>query len=151
MNQKNTIEIITGFIVIIIFAATLWYAGQKQQKVDVKHTYTLNASFSNASGIAVGSEVRISGVKIGSVTGFELDSINYNAILKLAIQNNIKLPIDSSAKILSNSLIGDKFISLTPDIDDTYLGNNDLISFTQSSLSFEELLSKLLFGMAEKK
>ncbi len=113
--------------------------------------YTLHASFERVDGINIGSEVAISGVKIGEVKSKKVDNANYNAVIEITIQNDLKLPIDTSAEIVSASLIGDKYISLVPGAETDFLKDGDTIDFTQSSISIEGLITKFVFGMDNSK
>ena len=148
--SNSRLEFIVGIIVLIVAGMFLYYAMQNRTNVELK-TYSITASFTDASGIELGSVVRISGVEVGKVTNFHLDHEIFNAEVEIAMSNSVKLPNDSSAKIVSAGLLGEKFIAITPGIEEEYLQKGDSIGYTQSSLSFEEMLSKLLFGLANDK
>ncbi len=109
------------------------------------------AKFDNISGIEAGSDIKISGVKIGTVEDEFLDKKTYRAALKLLINESIKLPTDSSAKISSEGLLGSKFLSIEPGADDEILTDGGEIQFTQSSVNFEELLGKFIFSSESNK
>jgi phospholipid/cholesterol/gamma-HCH transport system substrate-binding protein len=94
--------------------------------------------------------VLISGVKIGEVLTKELDKNNYNALITLSINKEIKLPLDTSAEIASANLMGDKYISLVPGAETELLKDGDAIEFTQSSINLEGLLTKFFFGLDSK-
>jgi phospholipid/cholesterol/gamma-HCH transport system substrate-binding protein len=93
----------------------------------------------------------ISGVKVGEVKSKRLDNTNYNAVLEISIEKDLKLPIDTSAEIVSASLMGDKYISLVPGAETDLLKDGDTIEFTQSSISIEGLITKFVFGLDNSK
>lgn len=145
--RSSRLELIVGFLVLLIFAVFSYYGFNNRG--DVKGAkYKINARFSDASGIEIGSEVKISGVTVGKVTDFRLNGNQFDAVVAMEISQDISIPEDSSAKIVSAGLLGEKFIAISPGIEEAKLEVSGVIQFTQSSLSFEEMLSKLLFGLA---
>ncbi len=151
MNKNNNyFEIIVGTFVLLC-AAFFFFNSFKSSKIDANKSYRLMAKFDNISGIEAGSDIKISGVKIGTVEDEFLDKKTYRAALKLLINESIKLPTDSSAKISSEGLLGSKFLSIEPGADDEILTDGGEIQFTQSSVNFEELLGKFIFSSESNK
>lgn len=109
--------------------------------------YTLQAAFDNLGGISTGSDVRIAGLKVGSVTALRIDPKSYQAIATFTVQNDVKLPSDSSAVIATGGLLGGNFISLAPGGDPAMLGNGGVITVTQSAVNLEDLLGKFIFNV----
>lgn len=148
---NNAIETVMGAVVLAVAGGFLYFAYSNS---DVKpiEGYSLSASFTNISGIGPGSAVRVGGIKIGVVESLDLDPSNFQAIAKLRIGENIKLPRDSSASVQSSGLLGDKFLALEPGGDETNLADGEKIAFTQPSVSLEELIGKFVFsgGGADK-
>ena len=95
----------------------------------------------------VGGEVRIAGVKVGAVTEERIDPKTFNAVVTMSVRDDIQLPKDSAASITSESLLGGKYISLSPGGDETVLKPGQTITITQSSVSLEELLGKFIFSV----
>ncbi len=149
-NKKNFFEIIIGFFIIICSGVFLTIAYKNTIVVAKNDYYTLNAMFERVDGINIGSEVNVSGISVGKVVDKKIDLQNYNAILKMNIENNLKLPVDTSAEIASSNLLGDKYVLLVPGADSEYLQDGDAIEFTQSSINIEGLISKFAFGMEKK-
>lgn len=151
MNKSNNyFEIIVGTFVLFC-AAVFLFTSFSSTKADGSNGYNLTAKFDNADGIVNGSDVKISGVKIGTVSEQILDENDFRALLKLNISNNVKLSTDSSAKISSEGLLGSKYVSITPGGDEEILKSGEEIQFTQSSVNFEDLLGKFIFNSTEKK
>lgn len=149
--QRHVIETIIGGVVLLVAAGFLIFA-YRGSDMQLSNTsgYTVKAKFSNASGINVGSDVRVGGIKIGVVSDMQLDPKDYEAVVYLNINNTDKLPDDSSAAIVSAGLLGEKFVALTPGGDDAMLKNGGVIQFTQSSVSLEELIGKFVFSGGDK-
>ena len=118
--QRNVLETLMGAVVLVVAAIFLVFA-YNGSGMRVEKGYIVTADFANASGIALGSDIRIGGIKVGTVANLALDSETYEAILSLQIREGTKLPKDSSASIVSSGLLGEKYIQLTPGGDDKML------------------------------
>ncbi len=143
--KNNLFEVIVGTFVLGC-AIYFFFFSFSKSGISASSTYQISAKFDNIDGVNLGSDVKIAGVKIGSVTREIIDPKTYQAILTLGIDQAIKLPADSSAKILSSGLLGGKYISLEIGSDEEILKNGSQIQFTQSGVNFEELLGKFIFG-----
>lgn len=145
MQQRNTVETILGAVVILV-AAIFVFIAYKGGDVKVEDGYKVAAKFDNITGISVGSDVRIGGIKVGVVTGLDLDEQTYQAKAIMNIRNSTKVPEDSSASIVSSGLLGDKFVQVLPGAMDEMLADGGEIEYTQSSVSLEELIGKYVFS-----
>jgi phospholipid/cholesterol/gamma-HCH transport system substrate-binding protein len=145
--RQNVVETILGAVVLIVAVGFLAWAYTRSDVGD-PGGYTLLARFDRADGLDVGSDVRISGIKVGKVLATSLDPQSYRAEVRFSVQNGIELPKDSSAAIVSASLLGGKYLSLAPGADEALLANGDEVSFTQSAINLEELVGKYVFGGA---
>lgn len=150
MKNNNYFEIIVGTFVLLC-AGFFFFNSFKSAKIKSTTGYNLIAKFDNAAGIEPGSDVKISGIKIGVVENNTLDYESYRAVLLLNVDNAVKLPLDSSAKIASAGLLGEKFIEISPGSDEELLKNSGEIEFTQSSVSLEDLLAKFIFNDKKEK
>ena len=150
--QKNILETLMGAIVLIVALGFLAFAYEGSQ-MKVEAGYLVSGKFGNASGISLGSDVRIGGIKIGVVSSLALDPNTYEAVVTMQVRQNTKLPKDSSAAIVSSGLLGEKFIQITPGSDEQMIADGGKIPFTQSSVSLEELIGKFMFsgGGVDKK
>ena len=148
---NNAIETVMGAVVLAVAGGFLYFA-YDNSNVKPIDGYRLTASFSNVSGIAAGSSVRVGGIKIGVVESMALDPKTYQAIASLRVGNDIKLPKDSSAAVQSTGLIGEKFLAIEPGGEEDEMKDGDKIAFTQPSVSFEEMIGKFVFsgGGADK-
>jgi phospholipid/cholesterol/gamma-HCH transport system substrate-binding protein len=146
MGRHGVAETLTGALVLVVALAFLAYAVAHSGRT-AGSGYTLEARFDHIDGLAVGADVRIAGVKIGTVTEARVDPKSFVAIVSLTVRDDMQLPKDSAASIVSESLLGGKYISLSPGGDDTDLKPGQTIAITQSSVSLEELLGKFIFSV----
>jgi len=147
--QNNMFETIMGALVLIVAVAFMTFAYQSSNLKAVEG-YDVKAKFSTVAGIGLGSDVRIGGIKIGVVGDMDLDPDTYKAVVTFQIKNNIKLPSDSSAAVVSDGLLGSKYIKIEPGQDEKMLASGESITITQSSVSLEEIIGKMAFGSVDK-
>ena len=150
MKSSNYFEIIVGTFVLAC-AAIFFFNSFNSAKIKTTNGYHIIAKFDNASGIEAGSDVKVSGVKVGTIENNFLDNESYRATLQIMVDKSIKLPLDSSAKIVSSGLLGEKYLEISPGSDEEFLQENNEIMFTQSSVNFEDLLGKFIFNGDSKK
>jgi phospholipid/cholesterol/gamma-HCH transport system substrate-binding protein len=148
MARRNAVEVLSGAVVLLVAAGFLGYALAHSGRSAVSG-YTLNAKFDHIDGLPVGSDVRMAGVKVGSVVKARIDPQSYLAVVTLSVRDGLKLPKDSSATINSDGLLGGKYLSLSPGGDTTMLQPGQTITITQSSVSLEQLLGKFIFSVTD--
>ncbi len=141
-------ELVTGLAVIVIAVAFLVYALGQANAVS-GGGYLLKAQFSSIGGLANGSDVKIGGVVVGRVADERLDPVTYAAVVHLRINNDIKIPQDTSAAISSDGLLGGNYVSLSPGGSDTMLQAGQSFQVTQSAINIEDLLGKFIFSMGD--
>jgi phospholipid/cholesterol/gamma-HCH transport system substrate-binding protein len=146
MNRRSIAEVLTGAVVLLVAAGFLAYAVANSGRT-AGTGYPLLARFDHIDGLGVGSDVRLAGVKVGSVTEERIDPQSFQAVVRLSVRDDLKLPKDSAAIITSESLLGGKYLSLQPGGDEATLQAGQTITITQSSVSLEELLGKFIFSM----
>lgn len=145
-QRRGVAEILTGAAVLSVALGFLVYAVSHSGQTTTAG-YTLQARFERIDGLAIGSDVRIAGVKIGTVTDARIDPKDFIAIVSMSVRPDIQLPKDTSAEITSESLLGGKYLSLSPGGDETILKPGQTITITQSSISLEQLLGKFIFNL----
>jgi phospholipid/cholesterol/gamma-HCH transport system substrate-binding protein len=146
MGRHGVAEVLTGAIVLVVAIGFMAFAIAHSGRT-AGSGYSLQARFDHIDGLNVGGDVRIAGVKVGTVTETHIDPKTFSAIVSLTVRDGIELPKDSAASIVSESLLGGKYISLSPGGDDTVLKPGQAIAITQSSVSLEELLGKFIFSV----
>ena len=146
MGRRSIAEVLTGAVVLLVAAGFLAYAVANSGRTGASG-YPLLARFEHIDGLGVGADVRLAGVKVGSVTDERIDPQSFQAVVRLSVRDDLKLPKDTAAIITSESLLGGKFLSLQPGGDEAILQAGQTITITQSSVSLEELLGKFIFSM----
>jgi phospholipid/cholesterol/gamma-HCH transport system substrate-binding protein len=146
MGRHGIAEVLTGAFVLVVALGFMAYAVVHSGRT-TGAGYTLYARFDHIDGLSVGNDVRIAGVKVGSVTDETIDLKSFSAIVAMTVRDDIHLPKDSSAEIASESLLGGKYINLSPGGDETDLKAGQTITITQSSISLEQLLGKFIFSV----
>ena len=143
--RYSSIEILMGTVVLVtaIFFITLG-----MQSIDKNQTegYNISLVFGSSAGLKNGDEVKISGINVGKITKLDLDLADYNAKVHITINNKIKIPEDSQARITSSSLLGGNFLDIIPGSSETYLKPDDIIYDTTNAVSFTDLLGKVIFS-----
>ena len=148
--HRNILETVLGAVVLLVAAGFLFFF---TRVTDIRPAdgYTLTALFSKIDGLQAGAPVRVSGVKVGQVTGFSLDPGNYRAVVTMTIDNGVRLPRDTAAVVASAGLLDGKFMTLEPGADEEMLSPGDRIEYTQSTPSLEQLLGQVIFSVTDKK
>lgn len=143
--KNSTVETLIGAAVVVIAAAFLLFAYQTSGKATASGAYRVSAEFDNAEGVNVGTDVRIAGVKIGSVVGFTLNTENFQANTVMELDPKVKLTEDATAKVTSEGLLGSKFISLEQGGAEEVLADGGVISNTQGAVDIWSLISQAMF------
>jgi phospholipid/cholesterol/gamma-HCH transport system substrate-binding protein len=143
--SRNMIETVLGAVVLVVAALFLFFAYTTSQ-VRAVPGYQVTAEFDRIDGIRDGSDVRIAGVKVGSVIGEKLDPKTFLATVRMSIAPEYKLPDDSVAEIVSSSLLGDKYMSLVPGGSDKIIPAGGRIKYTQSPVSLENLIGQMIYS-----
>ncbi|MBK0397988.1 outer membrane lipid asymmetry maintenance protein MlaD [Limibaculum sp. M0105] len=148
---SNTAETLIGAIVLAVAGGFLVYAANTADLgLNKGDGYRVVANFRKAEGIAVGGDVRIAGVKVGSITNMELNTKTYFAKLTLNLREGIEVPEDSVAKITSASLLGDSYIAIDPGGAEFMLADGDELVNTQSSVSVGDLIGRFIHGQSSE-
>lgn len=148
--KRNIIETVLGAIVLIVAGAFLVYSSSAT-KAGAVEGYEVSANFNEIGALKQGSDVRIGGVKVGTVKGIDLDSASYQARVTLSIEDDIKLPADTAARVSSEGLMGGAYLALDPGGDENNLRDGGRIEYAQDAQNLETLLGKFIFSMSESK
>lgn len=142
--KGNILEAIIGAVVLIIAGFFVYFAfassGEK-----INDGYILTARFNNVSGLAVGADIKINGIKVGIVKSLTIDE-NYQAKAELLLKRNILIPSDTGAVITTDGLMGNKFIALEIGFSEETLAPNSAIKSTKSAINLENLVDKFIAG-----
>jgi len=149
--KRNIIETLIGALVLIIAGGFIFFAYSSVGTHVSSDSYPVSAQFERIDGLNNGSDVRVGGVKVGVVTQETLDPKTYLAHVQMNINDSVKLPKDSSAQIVSDGLLGGKYIAIIPGGDEQMLMAGGEITYTQSSVNLETLIGKMVFNGADSK
>lgn len=145
--SKLNINLIAGIFVLLGIAAFTYMAvtigGARFGELP---GYTLQARFTNISGLQLGAVVEAAGVRIGTVSAIDFDPDNYEAIVSMRINEGVPVQEDAIASIRTQGIIGEKFVKITPGGFEEILGDGSEIFETESAVSLEELVSKYIFS-----
>lgn len=145
--NRNVIEAIFGAVILIVAAFFLIFA-YKTADIKPKEGYIVQAKFNRIDGLRPGDDVRIGGIKIGSVIDQKIDKETFQAVVDMSIDPSIKLPLDTSARILTEGLLGGTFIDMQPGGEEEMLKESDFIEYTQDSINVVDLLGRFIFSVA---
>lgn len=149
MSESST-EVMVGGAVLAIAVGFLIYAGQATGFSPAKSSdYPLTASFRSGEGIAIGTDVRLAGVKVGTVREMKLNEQTYRADTVLSVKAGVLIPDDSAIVISSESLLGGNFVEINPGGSLENLAAGDEILDTQGAVSLVSLLMKFVSGSEE--
>jgi phospholipid/cholesterol/gamma-HCH transport system substrate-binding protein len=142
--RENAGEAVLGLLVVIL---ALWFVASAWTRTgggDKAGAVTVTAMFPNASGVNVGTDVRVSGLKIGSVVAETLDPKTFQVAVKIALDPSIKLPSDSSAIVTSEGLLGSTYVGFTPGGSEIPLKTGDVVTDTQGSMDLMALIGQFI-------
>lgn len=142
--HRNIFETVMGGVVLLVAALFLWVAYQMAE-VEVLSGYEVSAAFSQLGGLPVGSDVQVSGVKVGSVSTRRLDPETFEAIITMGLDKDVKLPEDTVAMIASEGVLGGKFVRLDPGRSKTMIPPGGRIGQTRPYRSLEDQVGEIIF------
>lgn len=145
MTGRNMIETVMGAVVLVVAAMFLAFA-YSHSSLRAVSGYEVVARFDRVDGVSAGTDVRISGIKIGTVIDQRLDPDRYLAVVRMSIDPKIKLPADTVAEVASEGLLGGRYMALIPGGDTDMIKPGGEIKFTQSPVDLVQMLGKFMFS-----
>jgi len=149
MAQYSSGEVILGGVVLAAAVGFFAFAAQSTGLSGGQDGYELQASFRSIEGVSLGSDVRLAGVKVGTVTGLELDPQTFRATTTFEVNEGIEIPDDSAVVISSEGLLGGSFVEIMPGGSPFALDPGSEIEDTQGAVSLVSLLLKFVAGNGE--
>lgn len=145
--HHNVIESVMGAVVLVVAALFLVFA-YTSSDLGAVEGYVVEARFDQIAGLTPGSDVSISGVRVGSVVDTSLDPDTYQAVVRMSIDPSITLYSDASATVASEGLLGGMFVQIDPGGGfDEVLEPGGEIAYTQSTPGLEQLLGQVIFSL----
>ena len=145
MPQNNVSETIIGAVVVVAAAIFLVFAYMRTGSGGVSG-YELNARMPKVDGLGVGTDVRLAGIKIGSVSDLTLDPKTYLVTVHMNIRDDIKIPADSSLLVTSSGILGSSYLSITPGGDDKMLAAGGYFDNVQGSIDLMNMIGRFATG-----
>jgi len=144
--HNDTVETIIGAAVVAVAIFFLIFAYRNSEATGVAG-YEITAKMARVDGIAVGTDVRLSGIKVGTVAALTLDP-SYLVTVHMKIRDNVQIPDDSSLVVTSTGLLGGSYLSISPGGSDKMLAANGVIRNTQGSIDMMGLISRFVGNSA---
>lgn len=149
MKSRSLAEVLTGAVVLVCAGVFLAYAILHGGRTPQTDGMALTAEFDRVDGLNQGADVKIGGVKVGSVSDLRIDPRTFQAVVTLRVRRDLGLPTDSSAEITSEGLLGGRYVSIVPGGADRVLTDGARITETQGSVSLESLLGRFIFSVTQ--
>ncbi|TCO70305.1 outer membrane lipid asymmetry maintenance protein MlaD [Rhodovulum euryhalinum] len=150
MADNTTTEVITGGAVLALALGFFAYATQTAGLGGTAGAYELTASFRSVEGVTVGTDVRLAGVKVGTVTALDLNPQTFRADARFTVDEGIELPDDSAVLVSSEGLLGGTFVEILPGGSPFNLSPGDEVLDTQGAVSLISLLMKVFTATGEE-
>ncbi len=141
---RNAIETVMGAVVLMVAAMFVFFAYSTAEVKAVKG-YQVSAAFYKIGGLNKGGDVRISGIKVGTVTEQGLDPETFDAVVKMSISSDVKLPVDTVASIASDGMMGGKYVRLEPGGEKAFIADGGMITKTKDFRSLEDQVGEIIF------
>jgi ABC-type transport system involved in resistance to organic solvents, periplasmic component len=148
--RNDTVETLIGAAVILIAVVFIVFTYRTTGSANMGG-YELTAKMPRVDGIAVGTDVKLAGVKVGSVKALTLDPKDYRVAVHMDLQRDVKIPDDSSVMVTSAGLLGSSYVSIQPGGSDAMLPPNGEIKNAQGSIDMMGLLNKFVNSSSESK
>lgn len=158
MLRTRTVELIVGLFMAagVLALLTLVFKVSGITTHWAQKTYTVSAEFDNIGDLKLRAPVSLAGVKVGEVTMITLVPITLRALVRMTIvADQNKIPANSTARILTQGLLGANYIGITPgyieeNAKEIYLHQGSKIEDTESAIIIENLVGQLLFNINNK-
>ena len=144
--ERNTLETVLGAVVLLVAGYFLYLVYSETDVSTEAGGYALELRFDSGGSTGIGTDVRIAGVKVGSVTDQYFDEAAYQAVVKIEVEDRVKLPKDTSAVVTSDGLLGDNYILLNIGGDAEMLAPGERIRNVQGAINLADLINQFVVG-----
>lgn len=141
---RNAVETILGAVVLVVAGMFLFFAYGTAQVKGVSG-YEVKANFFKVGGLTAGSDVRINGIKVGTVSSSALDTETFEAVVVMSIATEVKLPTDTVAGIGSEGIVGGKYVRLEPGSAKEMVTPGQTLRKTKDYRSLEDQVGEIIF------
>ena len=141
---RNAIETVMGAAVLGVAALFVYFAYTTAQ-IKAVTGYEIEAIFYKVGGLTKGSDVRVSGIKVGTVLDRTLDPDTFEAVVRMSIKPEVQLPADTVAVIAGDGMLGDKYVRLEPGVAKDHIAAGGMITKTKDFRSLEDQVGEIIF------
>ncbi len=145
MQQNNIAETIIGAIVVAVAIGFLVFTYTRTGSGSLSG-YEVNARLPKVDGLGIGTDVRLAGIKIGTVTDLTLDPKTYLVTVHMNVRDDIKIPTDSSVMVTSSGFLGSQYLSITPGGDNQMMASGAFFESVQGSIDVMGLVNRFATG-----
>lgn len=142
--NKRPVETIMGIVVLVVATLFMLFA-YRVSDLQVVKGYEINARFMKVGGLNTGADVRINGIKIGTVLSQKINPEDYMVDVKMSILSNVLLPEDSVISVAGDGLMGDKFIKIEPGKSKEKMKPGSVVANTKDAKSLEDMVGEIIF------
>ncbi len=142
--MDSKVEAFVGFVVLVFAAGFLYWLFQANDVYVAGDSYEIVAEFRSAEGVGVGTEVRLAGIKVGSVYKMRLNPDNLKASVHMSVDSDIQLTTDTLFSVSTEGLLGGNYIDVSPGVEDAVIKPGEQVKFTQSHVDFLTLLAQFV-------
>lgn len=142
--RRNAVETVLGAVVLLVAGIFLFFAASTAE-IQPDGGYELTARFYKVGGLSAGSDVRINGIKVGTVKSLELDPETFDAVATLSLAPDTRVPEGTVAAIGSAGVLGQKYVRLDPGAAEGTLAPGGTITKTRDFRSLEDQVSDIIF------
>jgi phospholipid/cholesterol/gamma-HCH transport system substrate-binding protein len=144
--RREAIQISAGAAAIALFIAGLAWASSGGRHAVASDSYSVTARFGSADGLTIGSPVLLAGMRVGTVARLEVDRASMRPVVTMAIDPGVRIPADSAAMILSDGVLGAKFVRIEAGAEERPLPPGGEFGLVQDSVIVEQILEKIVRG-----
>ena len=141
--RESLFETLVGLAVVVVAGIFLVFSLQQRSEAAPRDSYMLTAKFNRVDGISTGSDVRLAGVKVGTVSNINLDPKTYKAVVSFTMKKGIQVPDDSTAQVLSDGLLGGSYLGIMVGGSFDYIPEGGTVEFTRGSVDLLTVLSEV--------
>ncbi len=131
--------------VVVVGGLVFVYLAYSAATFETAKGYPLTALFFKAGGLQQGNEVRIGGVKVGTIASVHLDPETYDSVIKMIVSSRLKFPVDTVAAIADDGIFGGKYLLLEPGQEKAVMKSGDTFERVRDAASLEDLIGEAIF------
>lgn len=144
MNKQTANTLVGALVVMVGVAAFL--LSQRGDNRETESGYDVKASFGSIDGVAKGTKILLTGIPVGEVADFFYNEERQRAVVSMTIRDGIQIPLDSVVMIVTDGLLGGKYLKIQAGGDTEMMKPGGQFDYTQDSIVFEEILEKVILN-----